>query len=146
MSALDNARAALTRLAQTAESADDVRTLRVLIAEHERVLADMHERELHHFEAEQAITTALKLDDAHLARNYMADDVRNVLEAALMDETQRAVITDEVRVDLAMAVRRGFHGLTDGGYDDEDLAIADAVLAAGYRRVTLHTDRSQEER
>lgn len=36
-------------------------------------------------------------------------------------------MSDNERDELAKAVHSGFFGLLDGGFDDEDLAIADAV-------------------
>ena len=47
------------------------------------MVAEMHARELHHFEVGQAITTALELDRQHADRNQMGDDVRAVLVAAI---------------------------------------------------------------
>lgn len=44
---------------------------------------ELEERELHHFETEQAITHALALDAQHSDRNQMSDDVRSVLEVAI---------------------------------------------------------------
>jgi hypothetical protein len=39
---------------------------------------------------------------------------------------------DESREELARTIHSGFFGLSDGGWDDEDMAIADAILASSW--------------
>lgn len=69
MTALDAAREARARFDNAEMPWDDApvilrNALEALIAEHETVVREMHQRELHHFETEQLLTTSFIINAA----------------------------------------------------------------------------------
>lgn len=70
---------------------------------------------------------------------YMGDEqfpayVRTLAETAAEVVEKAYTPSDDERTYLAGAIRSGFYGLDADNPDDEDFAIADAVLAAGFHR------------
>lgn len=77
--------------------------------------------------------------------NHEALDALDEARAALAVFEQAHTPTDDEREALANLIRRDFYRV-DGLPDDEDRAIADVVLEAGFRRTVQATTPTEDER